>query len=152
MRFLVIEGDHFERQFLSETLTDALPEVDIVQLKNAGEFLLLTQDRLPQIDVLITEHFLALMEVTEDHEERYAKLKANFPEVVIGWDHHEAAERIIRYMRKMGLNIPVIIYTHSERDYIDKDVLLDPRVQYCSKDLEADTLLHCIRESLSVKS
>lgn len=150
MFIAVIEREHFERGWLSEELHKAFPKnLTIMEFRNVGDFLL-ALDTLPELKVIITEHFLPLGEPRPDHEEWLGNLSRLFPEATANWDYHEAAERLVRYMRKNGINIPVIIYTHSQFGQIDYDIRKDPKVVYCEKSVESKNILLCVHKLLSI--
>jgi hypothetical protein len=149
MHIIIVEHEHFEREWLVEILKKAFPASTITEFRNAGDFLL-ALGTLPTIKVIITEHFLPLGEPRPDHEEWFGNLSRLFPEATANWDYHEAAERLVRYMRKIGINIPIIIYTHSQSDWIDADVRKAPKVVYCEKRGESKNILLCVHKLLSI--
>jgi len=109
MRIIVLEKDWHERQLLVEALSNRFPNNTIVQLCNAREILLCMHQFVQDNTIIVMEHFLPLLEPNRDWANQIAELKQKFPEVATDWDHQQAAERLIRHMRQIGLNIPVII-------------------------------------------
>ena len=149
MNIVVIENKHFEREWLVKILERAFPNSVINEFRNAGDFLLVV-GMLMAVDIIITEHHLPLCEAKPDIEEFVEKLRSSFPEAVANWNHQEAAERIVRHMKKNNINIPVVIYTHSQEEWIDPDVLQDSKVVYCEKRAEMKNILSCVRQILSI--
>lgn len=151
MHLVVIEDDFHEKQWVTEELKRRFSSVTITEFKTIGDFLL-ALSALPTADVIITEHFLPLGGVgLEYSEEWFGKLDAHFPEVTADWNYQEAGERLVRHMRKIGVQTPVIIYTHSYEQCLEADVLKYPLVLYCSKDVELDNLIVHIQKFLGVK-
>jgi len=149
---VLVEKDPFEREYLECKLGTVFTRENllITSFPNAEGFLLgLGPSLVP--DIVIMEHHLHLLDLRdseEDIDRRHAVLLEKFPEVTQDWNHQEAAERLVRYMRKMGSPVPVIIYTHSERSWIERDVLDDPNVSYCPKKLTTHNLLALIQEKI----
>lgn len=149
MRIIIVQNGFHEREFLVRDLTKAFPSVIITEFNTAGDFLLAI-GTLKSANVIITEHHLPLGEVMRDAEAWFANLSSLFPEVTAEWNHQQAGERLVRHMRKIGMNTPVIIHTYSDEEYIAQDVMKDPKVQYCLKNASARNLISCIKKSVSI--
>ena len=150
MNIVIIEGDWMEREIQREDLRKAFPGVNLIEIKTAGDFLIALANLPAANTVVVMEHYLALGEVDVDCEEWFEKLEKAFPEATRDWTHQKAAERLVRHMRKTGVQTPVVIYTHSAIEWIEEDVLQDPRVQYCFKIAELENLIKCVRTALLV--
>jgi hypothetical protein len=137
MTILLIEDDHSEMDFAVTDLKGAFPEAEILEFRSVAEFL----NHLPDsgkttADILILEHHLPLMQMGRSEEEMdqvYQNLITKFPWVGGKWDHQEAGEKTIRYIRRKNHRLPILIYTHSDFDSIVEDVRQDPRVEYLMK-------------------
>ena len=83
--------------------------------------------------------------------EWFGKVRELFPEVTASWTHSEAAERLVRHMRKTGKQTPVVIYARTKRESIAVDVLEDTKVAHCMKGGDPkhlDDLIRQVRELL----
>jgi len=151
MHIVVIEDCGQDRQWLVKELKKAFSNLVITEFGNASDFLL-TLDTLSTVDVIITSNFLPLLNAGPDVEKLFERLQLLFLEVVTNWTYQEAAERLMRYMRKNGINIPVIIYTHSCKEEISQDIFQFTGVTYCNKNEYAENILSDIREILSISA
>ena len=143
MKILLIEDDHFEMGVTVTDLREAFSKAKILEFRSVAEFLNHLPDSGEVIaDILILEHYLPLMQMGRSEEEMnqvYQNLITKFPWVGEEWNHQEAGERIIRYIRIKNPRLPILIYTHSEYDNIAEDVRQEPRVKYLMKG-DFDTL------------
>ncbi len=149
MHIVVIEDDFFEREILVKNLKKTFPNFTITEFRNVGDFLLAISV-LPSADIIITEHFLPLGETKPDFEKWIENLYILFPAVTTNWNYQEAGVRLVRHLRQNTIDIPVIIYTHSDKDWIDADVLKDPKVFYCKKCGENNKVIPVVKRLLSV--
>lgn len=147
MHICIIEKEHFERKWLIEALVEAFPGVSIEYFRNVGDFLMRPDD-LPKIGVLIMEHHLPLSEPREDLEVWVKKLTNLFPETVADWHHWVGGERVVKHLRKIGNNVPIILYTHSDSNYV-QDILKETNVHFCYKKETPDNII-CLMLNLLV--
>jgi hypothetical protein len=122
------------------------PTLQVSGFRTLGEFIL-SYEKLPDVDLIITEKFLNLIEVNEDSEKYVERLTELFPNIVNGWDGKNGAETLILHLRKNGLNTPVIIYTGLDREYVEES-LTDKNVHYCKKLINFALLNYSIRKVL----
>jgi hypothetical protein len=135
MHIVLIEDDYMEMDWALEELKKVFPKAQIITFKSVEDFLLKSSE-LPQEYILILERYLPLMQIETGEEEmdvRYEELKRQFPWVAENWTHQEAGERLIRHIRRTNKDLPIIVYTHSDKDWIAEDVRQDPKVKYCKK-------------------
>jgi len=149
LHIVLLEKEFEEAELFVEKFQSVFDSFTVTYFEHLGDFLM-GYDDLPAIDLIITEDRLSLMAVRDDHDEWSAKLKEHLPEVVTDWKHDEAALRTLRHLRKSGLSMPMLVYTHSERDWLDAELLNDPWVTYCQKDSSWYVLLNTVRSILAV--
>jgi hypothetical protein len=144
MHIVLLDSKPLDREWLRGFLKSCFKDVQISEFACVADFL----DSLPSIsavDLLILEHFLALLQPTPDTEFKMKVLETVFPKIASGWDHQEAAERVIRHVREVGLNFPIIIYTDSDEEWVQEDVRTDPKVTFCQKEGEKNNLVCALK-------
>ena len=99
MMIVLIEKDWMEAEDTLRELQHAFPSCRFRSFLTLGDFLMEDGDFVG-IDLVITEHFLSLMEPQPGHDEYLSKLASRFPEVVTDWDHRVAARRLFDLIRK----------------------------------------------------
>ena len=140
MNIVLIEKDPFEKDFLTEELTDAFPEHQFTCFGNLADFMLAVED-LPEIDLIISEIFLPLLGPPEKDDERMSKLAGRYPAIVMNWDCHDGAKRLLDYLRKTSRNIDVVIYSHTSKHRFDEKLGGYPNVTYLPKEHPLDNLI-----------
>lgn len=155
-KILVVEDDWGERDMVLNNIRTGLPRADVSAIMNAGELLLMVQEDsdLGGVCVVVMEHHLPLWTIGNSEEELDSalnRLQRDFPDVVKDWDGQQAGERLVRWMRSIGVQVPVIIYTHSDESRIAEDVRALPNVSYCVKGLEAEPLIDAINVAMRTR-
>ena len=135
MHIVLLESGHEDRKIAIKFLRSNFPIEGITVLRSVEEFLL-QENSLKTPYTLITENYLTLLELRESREDfdrRHKFLETNFPWIK-NWNHQEAGERLIRYIREKNNQTSIVIYTHSDQGSISPDILNDPKVRYLSKE------------------
>lgn len=146
MRIALLESKHLERKWFMEELPKFFPSAQLFVFRSVEEFLKGQQTILGDY-ILITEHYLPLLQQGKNEEEMEAQLselRHQFP-WIMEWNHQEAAERLIRHIRQTNKDLPVIIYSHGYEDEVQEDVRNDPKVRYCKKEIDLNNLIKVIR-------
>ena len=146
---VIIEKEWMEAEMMVNELHKRFPNSKITAFVMLAEFLLAYRG-LPAIDLLITEDRFSLMRPDPNSEAIHAKLLTLFPDIVNDWEA-KSVERLIRHLRKEGLTMPVIIYTHSEREWIAEAVFSLPSVEFCEKESSLRKITDLIRQTLPVR-
>lgn len=155
MKVILVEDDWAERDISLNDIRTRFPTTDVLPLMTAGEFLIEVQkgSDLGGADIVVMEQFLPLWYIGESEEElveALERLERDFPIVVREWDHRSAGERLVRWMRSIGIQVPILLYTHSDEEDIPADIHLDERVFYSKKSAE-DSLSDAIKIVLGKK-
>ncbi len=135
MHIVLVEDDYLEHEMAVLEIRLAIPTAKITHVKNVGDFLL-EADAFRDADIVVMEHYLPLGEngaSEEENEAWFKNVSDRFPEVVEKWDHQQGGERLVRWMRKNGMNTPILFHTHSYRERIAADVREDPKVFHSQK-------------------
>ncbi len=156
MKILLVEDDWVEREMALDDIRALLPRAEVTALMNAGEMLLKVQEGsdLGGVDVVVMEHHLPLWAIGESEEEwdqAVGNLERDFPEVIREWDGQLAGERLVRYMRSIGILIPVLFHTYTQESHIAEDVRRMSKVFYCCKLLEREHLPEAITAAVQAR-
>ena len=146
MRIVIIEYDTFYLKLAKEGIVQGFPGVEVISFRNVGDFLVQAEE-LRNADAVVMEHFLPLVEYRPDHDSWVASLTTQFPEVVKSWDHQEGGERLVRWMRRNDMKMPVLFQTHSPENRIVGDVV-ESNVYYHRKSTRREELAESVKAML----
>ncbi len=155
MRIIHAEHDEFWRD-VSEDGFRAITGAEVVSLVDCGELLDLVQkgSDLEGADFLVMEHYLPLCTFAgtpQEYDERLERLSRDFSDVATVADGQLTSEKVIHWMRSVGVQVPIIIHTNSLERAIAQDVLALPGVSYCRKSLNSKTLCDAIRVAMQTR-
>jgi CheY-like chemotaxis protein len=135
MHIIVVEDDHFEIEIAMMDIVARFPQAKLTSVRTVGDFLL-SADELRTADLVVMEHFLPLGRTLGSEEETttwFKRVVDRSPEIVEAWNHQEGGERLLRWMRKNGMEMPVLFHTHSDLEDLAEDVRSDRAVFYLQK-------------------
>jgi DNA-binding NarL/FixJ family response regulator len=155
MRVILAEHDGFYRD-TAQRFIQVFTGAEIVSLEDCGELLDLVQEGsdLRGADVLVMEHYLPLCRTTrslKEFDERFERLQRDFLDVATVADGRLTSEKAIRWMRSVGVQVPIIIHTNSLERAIAQDVLALSGVSYCHKSLNSKTLCEAITTAMKIR-
>lgn len=139
MRIIVVEDDYSEYDIIRNCILTHIPDPEITNFPSVEHFLMHAEltTVLEGADVIVMEKCLPLIVDNSMSEEDFGikmnRLRARFPDVAPNWDSYEAGERVIRWLRRRHVFIPVVLYTHSEIGTVPTDILNDKGVFHCKK-------------------
>lgn len=156
MRIILVESDWAERDIALNDIRVGLPSAEVTTLKCAGQLLIEVQEGsdLGGADIVVMEHHLPLWTIGESQEELDRPLESlarDFPEVVNLADGQLLSEKLVRYIRSLGIEVPILFYTLSRVGSIAGDILHDPKVYYCNKLLAGAPLVNAIKLAVAGK-
>ena len=151
MRIILAEHDEFWRD-VSKRGFSAITGAEVVSLVDCGELLDLVRkgSNLRGANFLVMEHYLPLCTFAgtpQEYDERLERLSRDFPDVATVTDGQLTSEKVIHWMRSVGVQVPIIIHTISLERAIAQDVLALPGVSYCHKS-SMNTLFDAIRAAM----
>lgn len=148
MHVILVEDDYFDIEQARQALERRFRSgIKITTFRNVGGVALAKEDD-KSADIVVMEHFLPLLEVSEDVEMRFKQLSEQFPDLTTEWAHQEGGERLLKWMRANGMNMPVIFFTHSDIENIDENLFHDENVFYCLKSNSFQDLYKTINHAL----
>ncbi len=147
MTLVIVEPDHFDSEPMKETLQDQFPSATIQAFRGAGSFIS-NQDFNRGATVVIMEQLLPLIGQSATLEADLVQISAQFPGLAKKWDNHDGGERLLRWMRSEGMNMPVIFFTGNDKECIDSSTFEMPNVSHCRKEYRFDNLLQAIHAAL----
>ncbi|MFA6297457.1 MAG: hypothetical protein WC629_02745 [Candidatus Paceibacterota bacterium] len=113
----LIEKSKEEADWLAHAISEAFGNrCEIVRFKNAGDFLIV-MEQLSKPDLIITEHLVPRSSELETPDEH-----------VVG--------RLVEHVRWVGITSPIIIYTHSNKHFVEMcnpGIFRDMQVTYQAK-------------------
>ena len=147
MTLVIVEPDHFDSEPMKETLQDQFPSATIQAFRGAGDFIF-NRALSREATIVIMEQLLPLIGQSATLEADFEQVSTQFPELANGWDNHDGGERLLRWMRSQGMNMPVIFYTGNDRECINSSTFEIPNVSHCRKEDGFDNLLQAIHTAL----
>jgi hypothetical protein len=153
MHIVIVEDDQFENEITALDIAKRYPQAKITSTRSVGEFLLKV-DGLRSADVVVMNHYLPLGELLGSEEETdnwFNNLGRKFPDMVVAWNHREGGERLLRWMRQNGMQMPVLFHTHSDIKSISDDVRADPAFFHTEKSSDGRGLGSSIEHALQAK-
>ncbi len=147
-RIIVLEKSE-ERELLCKKLREEVKGFTITPFESFGEFLEAFEGLADSIKLIIMEDRLTLVPPRQDSEEFRARLDRTFPEAVAGWKPSKAPEALLIHLNILKFKIPVVLYTHSFPDWIEKTVIEHPSVTYHNKAVKIDVLISGVKRILS---
>lgn len=148
-RIFVLEKDWVESEAICAKLNHAFPDFVINRFMDLADFLIRFPSMASEARIIITEDRLALMEPREDYKEAKAGLERDFPEFGSEWKARHAPKALLKYLSTRQLDIPVIIYTHSNMEWIDTDLISNPQVAYLEKEVDFEPLVNLVQATLA---
>jgi hypothetical protein len=147
VHIVLIDGEYEDRIFMEQGLAKAFPARPIISVfANVGVFLE-QYERLPKPFILVLELILPLFAVegTEDNlVRRTEKLRVRFPWLGDDWNGLRGGEVLIRGIRSIQSDLPIIVYTDIDSEEISPDVLELPELRFCGKQVEIRNLVETI--------
>lgn len=152
MRVILVEHDNFYAKLAEREIKRAYPGTQISHFRDVGN-LLKTADSLPggpntffrYTDLMISGRSLPLMGRDEDFEKFLGELIKYFDTVVRNWEPSEGGERLVRWMRSEGVDLPVLFWSISGKERFAEDLQADPRICYLKKSTNMPALSMAIR-------
>lgn len=134
------------------TLQKAFPDAEIKWHENLASFLGDIEVR-QEADLIITEDHMALVSISEDVEGECAALRKKYPEIPESdWNRRVFLPTLMRCLERLSFSAPVLVYSHSQLEWIDEDVLKSPRVSYLEKEFEFSGLIANVRRLIGPKT
>jgi len=148
MYIVLIDEGYEDRVFTEQGLAKAfLTRPTISVFANVGMFLE-EYERLPKPFILILELILPLFAVQREEDDlirRVEKLKTRFPWLGDDWEGLRGGEVLIRGIRSIQDDLPIIIYTDIDSEEISPDILELSEFRFCEKQVEIRNLVETIR-------
>jgi hypothetical protein len=145
MHFILLEKDWMEAEITSECINKRFPEATLTCFDNFGDFLLEFDDVSDETTLIISEDRLALTDIREDMDDHLRMLCERFPKEAYGpWDAPGVPKRLLAHLQDKNLHIPILLYTHSDRLWIDPAVLESGQVIHLEKDVDKEALFQSI--------
>lgn len=150
MHLVLLEKDWMEAESIVAALTRRFPNYTIHDYRNFGDFLIgfdeLYTGTTPT--VIITEDRLALMEARVDFDAWRKHLTETFPGVITSeWDRTCVPQALLKHFIFKGIWIPIILYTHSQRKWIDSVILANPLITHLEKEVSFQPLTALVAET-----
>jgi len=136
MHIVFIDGDHQEREIVGKALKVAFPGAKITIFRGIGWFLE-EYEKLQKPFILVLEVIQPLFAVENGDDEliqRAERLKVQFPWLGDDWEGLRGGEVLIRGIRSIQSDLPIIIYTDYDYGQISEDIREMPRLKICEKD------------------
>jgi len=147
MHLVIIDEDYNERVFMGMELRKAFPKAQLTFFQAIGYFLE-EYPNLQQPFVLILEMILplyVLLEEIDDLEKRLKDLREKFPWLGDDWDGRRGAEVLIRGIRRIQDDLPIIINTDVDTSLISPDIRGLPLLHMTEKDSGCPNLINLLR-------
>lgn len=138
-----------EEESVREALQRAFSDLTIVSFSKFGDFLVAFNDLAAEVCLIISEDSMGLADPTPDLQEWIKLLEESFPEALLNWDGKNIPKSLLKHLQAKGLKTPILIYTHSYREWIDKAVLQDAQVTYLEKAFNLNKLVLAVHGILS---
>jgi len=147
MNIVIVESDPFDIEIPEREMLQRVDVTELTVIKSVSQAVAAVE-QLRRADVIIMEKFLPLGQFQTEQE--YVLLLEKQPELKCegGWDHRHGGEWLIRWMRKNGVNTPVILHINVDKEWVDEDVFQDGTVVYCKKGVNYDQLF-CLIGSIN---
>lgn len=150
--FAIVVGSD---RFCSGLVVEALKRLGIedVRVVQSVHTLLVGEGILRRAGLVVTERRLPWAAHDDTDEQFKVWLEGalrRYPDLIpADFETADSGERLLRWMRKSGMNMPVLFYTHSGQDMISNDVSADLGVYYCQKSSSTNDLDEVLREILA---
>lgn len=142
---ILLEDDWMEAESAVGAIRGRFPTAHLTHFGNFGDFLLGFDAISAKTTLIISEDRLALADVREDLEGHARTLRERFPWATTdSWEAKAVPKLVLSHLLKRALRTPVLFYTHSEKEWIDSEVLKSDQVTFLQKEADMDPLLGAI--------
>lgn len=152
MRIVILEKSHVEADWLRKELQRIFPTFTITVFLHFGNFLNAFESLASETRLIIMEDRLALLEVEPNLMQTKADLEKRFPDLITNWKATDAPTAVLKLLRLKKIPIPIILHTHSFRDWADPNLMQDTLVTFTEKEsgLKTNSLVGHMLRLLSI--
>ena len=135
MHIVFIDGDHQEREIVGRCLEITFQGAKVTIFRGVGWFLE-EYERLQKPFVLVLEVIQPLFAVENGDDEliqRVERLKVRFPWLGDDWEGLRGGEVLIRGIRSIQSDLPIIVYTDVDYGQVSEDIKEMSMLKICEK-------------------